>query len=365
MKRLSMLFVLALVSCGRPPKPVVFAQVESERAAAEPSREGSPVLWEKAEGLRRRADEAFKHGDSATAELLSEHALAAYHHAVVVSRLGAANVRASLSKTKVTKAAESAVADEASLKEIDADIERLQAELAIRREALAPASSAKTDPARDAARWVATRANLAIADSLCTGAELLAPKAKGLEDAKHVLAEVQAKAEGGKGEAPIDSSTRVRALCLKSLTHARAVMVNGGGPAGDALLTTLKEAGFSVSRDERGVVVTLSQVPAKDAPFDGAKLTAAGKTQLESIGKIAKSSSTFALVVVVHSAPGSANAARDTTRAQLAKQTLAAGGADLARIGVSTPGTTLPAVPPQGKEAAKNERIEVVFAASG
>jgi hypothetical protein len=358
-----MIFALLLVSCGRPPKPVVFAQVEAERTQAEPAREGSPVLWEKAEGLRRRADEAFKKGDSATAELLSEHALAAYHHAVVVSRLGAVNVRASLAKTKVTKAVESAIADEASLKEIDADIERRQAELAIRRDALAPASSAKTDPARDAARWVATRANLAVADSLCTGAELLAPKAKGLDDAKRVLAEVQQKAGSGKGEAPIDSSTRARALCLKSLTHARAIMVNGGGPAGDALMTTLKEAGFSVSRDERGVVVTLSQVPQKDAPFDGAKLTAAGKTQLESIGKIAKSSSTFALVVVVHAAPGHVDAARDEARAKLAKQTLAAGGADLARIGTSTPGATLPAVAPQGKDAAKNERIEIVFAA--
>jgi hypothetical protein len=362
-KRLSLFVAVLLVSCGRPPKPVVFAQVESERTAAEPSREGSPVLWEKAEGLRRKADEAFKRGDSATAELLSEHALAAYHHAVAVSRLGASNVRASLAKTKVTKAVESSIADEASLKEVDADIERLQAELAIRREALAPASSTKTDPARDAARWVATRANLAVADSLCTGAELLAPKAKGLDDAKRVLAEVQAKAASGKGEAPIDSSTRVRALCLKSLTHARAVMVNGGGPAGDALMATLKEAGFSVSRDERGVVVTLSQVPQKDAPFDGTKLTAAGKTQLESIGKIAKSSSTFALVVVVHAAQGHVDAARDEARAKLAKQTLAAGGADLARIGTSTPGTTLPAVAPQGKEAAKNERIEIVFAA--
>jgi hypothetical protein len=364
-KRALFVLAFALLSCGRPPKPVVFAQVESERGQAEPSREGSPVLWQKAEGLRLRAEEAFKKGDSATAELLGQHALAAYHHAVVVSRLGAVNVRASLAKTKVTKAVESALADEASLKEIDADIERLQAELAIRREALAPAASGKTDPARDAARWVATRANLAVADSLCTGAELLAPKAKGLDDAKKVLAEVQAKAESGKGEAPIDSSTRVRALCLKSLTHARAVVVNGGGPAGDALMTTLKEAGFTASRDERGVVVTLAQVPPKDAPFDGTKLTAAGKTQLESIGKIAKSSSTFAIVVVVHAASGAANQARDAARAQLAKQTLAAGGADLARIGVSTPGATLPAVEPKGKDGGKNERVEIVFVSGG
>ncbi|MGZ5966270.1 MAG: hypothetical protein ACXWP4_01285 [Polyangiales bacterium] len=365
MKRALLILAFAAfsASCGRPPKPVVFAQVDAERGKAEPSREGSPVLWEKAEGLRRRAEDAFKRGDSATAELLGQHALAAYHHAVVVARLGAANVRASLAKTKVEKAVESSIADEASLKEIDADIEHLQAEIAIRREALAPAASGKTDPARDAARWVATRANLAVADSLCTGAALLAPKAKGLDDAKKILAEVQSKAESGKGEAPIDSSTRARALCLKALTNARAVVVNGGGPAGDALLATLKDAGISASRDERGVVATLPQVPASSAPFEPgqAKLTAAGKAQLEALGKIAKANSTFAIVVVVHSAAGTANATRDAARAELAKQTIAGGGADLARIGTSTPGTTLPAVEPKGKDGAKNERVEVVF----
>lgn len=355
--------VVSFVACAHAPRPAVFARVDEQRATAMPAREGSPALWAKAEGLRRRADDAFQHGDTATAELLAEQARAAYAHALVTARLSAAVVRQSKVATELTKASEQLEADEKSRVEVDREADRLEADIAIRREALAPAASAKTDGAREAARWVATRANLSVADALCTGATLLAPKAKGVEEARKVLSEVTAKSKDAKGEAPIDASTRVRALCLKALSTARTVVVASGGPAGDELLEELGKGGFSATRDERGVVATLPMVPAKDAPFDGgtAKLTAAGKDRLEALGRVAKAHPTFAVVIVVHAAPGAINAARDTGRADAAKHAVAAAGVDLAKIGVSTPGASLPAFPPSGENKSKNERVEVVF----
>jgi outer membrane protein OmpA-like peptidoglycan-associated protein len=215
---------------------------------------------------------------------------------------------------------------------------------------------------------MAVRVNLATADALCTGAELLAPQAKGLADAKKILGEVQAKAAGGKGEAPIDSSMRARALCLRALTNARDVAVAGGGPSGDALLAELSGmGGYTPFRDERGVVATLSMSPAADAPFEGntAKLTKKGKDALDALGRVAKAHPTFALVVVVH-ASGTPNAKRDEERGAAVKSELAASGADATKIAVQLAGTQLPGWDPNDvKQKAKNERVEVVFVGGG
>jgi len=358
----------AVAACPRPPKPVVFAHIDRERAtpAVSAAREGSPAVFAKAETLRTKAEEAFARGDSATAELLGQHALAAYANAAAIARFTAATVRASSVAKDLTKAEEHLVADDAARVELDREIDRLEAELVIRKEALAPVSSSKTDAAREAARWIAARANLAVAEATCGGAELLAPKAKGVADAKGILAEIVAKTKDEKAHAPIDASTRARALCLKALTNARSVAVSGAGPAGDDLLKELASGGFAAIRDERGVVAVLPMVPGKDAPFDGgAKLTAAGKSKLEALGKIAKEHPTWALVVVVHAAPGKLDASRDAARAKMVSQELAAVGVDASRVATSTPGATLLAHDPKDpKSHPLNERVEIVFVGS-
>ena len=366
MKR-ALLFTLLLVSCAGAPRPVIFAQIEREREKPNvvAAKSGSPTLFGKAEALRARAEQAFRAGDTATAELLGHHALAAYEHAVATARLTSATIEQSKTAARFAKASEQLTADEASRVDVDREADRLEAEVAIRREALAPAASGKTDPAREAARWVATRANLAVAEALCSGAYLLSSKAKGVEDARKVLAEVVSKAKTEKEPAPIDSSTRARALCLKALTNARSVTVAGGGATGDALVKELADAGFSASRDERGVVAVLPVGSAKDSPFEGSKLTAPGKTQLETLGKLAKARPTWGIVIVVHAAPGKLDAARDTARADLVKQELTAAGVDGGRIAVSTPGAALLAHDPKDpKSHPKNERIEIVFVGS-
>jgi outer membrane protein OmpA-like peptidoglycan-associated protein len=364
-RALIILVALGVTACPRSPRPVIFAQMDREREKPHvvAAKDGSPTLFGKAEVLRARAEQAFNAGDSATAELLAHHALAAYHHAVATARLTAATMDQSKQAARLAKATEQVAADEAARVDVDREADRLEAEVAIRREALAPAVSGKTDPAREAARWTATRANLAVAEALCVGAQLLAPKAKGVDDAQKILAEVVAKAKNEKDPAPIDSSTRARALCLKALTNARQVTVAGGGVNGDALAKELTDAGLTASRDERGVVATLSMVPPKDAPFDGPKLTAPGKTQLALVSKIAKEHPTWAIVVVVHAAPGKLDAARDAARAKLVQQELTAAGVDAGRIAVSTPGASLLAHDPKDpKSHPKNERIEIVFA---
>lgn len=358
--------LIASAGCTTTQRPTVFGRIDA--AKGEPlvalSEKESPALFAKAEALRAKAEDAYQKGDTATAELYGEHAIAAYEHAAATARLRAATARKGKEAERLARALERLDADEKSRIEIDREADKMEADISVRREALSPAVSGPTDPAREAARWVAVHVNLATAEALCGGAELLASKAKGLAEAKKVLSEVTSAAASGKGDAPIDASTRARAMCLRALTSARDVAVAGGGPSGDALLAELSQmGGYEPMRDERGVVATLSQLPAAGAPFDGgSKLTKLGTDKLEALGRVAKSHPTFAVLVVVHSAAGTSTAARDKERAQAAKQALAAAGADVAKIAVQTPGAQLPAYDPSdAKLKAKNERLEIVF----
>jgi len=355
-----------VAGCPHAARPIVFGRIDTERGAplvAEAQTE-SPALWTKAESMRSKAESAYAAGDLASAELYGEHAIAAYEHAVATARLRKAKARRDAESERLTRAKEHAEADEAQLAEIDREADKLEAEIAVRREALSPAPSGTTDAAREAARWMAVHVNLATADALCTGAELLASQAKGLADAKKVLDELRTKSANGKGEAPIDLSMRARAMCLRALTNARDVAVSGGGPSGDALLAEISGmGGYAPLRDERGVVATLSMVPSADAPFESgtAKLTKKGKDAIDALGRVAKSHPTFAVLVVVHAA-GTPNAKRDEDRGAAVKTELAAAGADATKIAVQVAGAQLPAYDPNdAKQKSKNERVEIVF----
>ena len=359
-----------LIGCPHGARPLVFGRIDAERGAplvAQTEKE-SPALWTKAESMRAKAEQAYAAGDVASAELYGEHAIAAYEHAVATARLRAAKARKDKESERLARAKEHFEADDAQRAEIDREADKLDAEIVVRKEALSPAPSGPTEAAREAARWMAVRVNLATADALCTGAELLASQAKGLADAKKILSEVKDKAASGKGDAPIDSSMRARALCLRALTNARDVAVAGGGPSGDALLAELSGmGGYAPFRDERGVVATLSMSPAADAPFEGngAKLTKKGKDAIDALGRVSKSHPTFALIVVVH-ASGAPNAKRDEERGAAVKSELASAGAEPSKIAVQLAGTQLPGWDPNdAKQKAKNERVEIVFVGGG
>lgn len=356
--------LFALAGCPKAPRPAVFARVDETRARPDVARAQteSPQTWSKGEGLRARAEEALAKGDRATAELLAEQAIAAYAHAAAMARRLDASGREQREIDRRTRAEERLAADERSRVEIDREADRMEAELAVRKEALAPVASGPADAKRQAARWVVVRSNLAAADALCEAARVLAPQAKGGAEARKIVVDLQLRAKDGQGEPPIDASTRARALCLKALTSARDVVVNGGGATGDTLAKDLQALGLATARDERGVVVTLPQGGASGGPFEGSKLAASGKGQLESIAKLLKAYPQYAVVVVVHAAPGALDAARDGQRATAAKQAIAAAGVDGARIGTMTPGAALPAYDPaDAKLKTKNERLEIVL----
>jgi len=362
------LVLLATAGCPKNPRPLVFGKIDQERNAplAARAKEESPALYAKAEGLRDKAEKAWEAGDTTAAVLYGEHAIAAYRHAIATGRLAAANARRAKESERLTKAKDRLLADEKSLAEVEREADKLDGDIAVRSEALAPAVSGPTTAAREAARWIATKVNLATAEALCEGANLLAPTAKGGAEARKVLSELAALVAKGDKTAPIDASTRARSLCLKALTSARDATVSGGGPSGDALFAEISGmGGYEPLRDERGVVATLSQVPAATAPFETgtSKLTKSGKDRIEALGRVAKTHPAFAVLVVVHGAPGTPNnPARDKERASQVKQTLAAAGAPLDKIGTQLAGSQLPAFDPSDVKAkARNERIEIIF----
>ena len=354
--------LLALGACSAPPRPLSFARIDRtrEQPSVVAAKESSPTLYTKAESLRAKAEEDWRQGNRTAADLHAEHALAAYAHAVVVSRLTSATARRAREQDRLTKAEDARKADEAARLDVDREADRLEGEVAVRREALAPSTSAPTDPARTAARWVAARSHLAAASAMCEGAKLLAPTAKGGDEARRVLGEVEGKAASGKGDPPIDAAARVRQLCLQALTRARATAVKGGGPTGDALLAAISGMGsYAPVRDERGVVATLEQHPV--ATFEGGKLSKGGRERVEALGRVAKNYAGFAVLVVVHTASG-APGANDKARAEACVDALVSGGADRTKIGTQLAGGSQPAFDPaDAKAKARNERVEVVF----
>lgn len=353
MKAFALAPLLLLIACAGRPRPVVFQRVDRARAEGIAARDGSPALWAKAEGLRRRAELAYRAGDTAAAELLGEHAVATYRHVIATARAVSATIELDRDAARLAAAEERLAEDSRALEETERDVARLEAELLVRREALVPVAPGKADPAREAARWSAARANLAVADATCTGAGLLAPSVAGLEAARALVAELEARARDGKGIAPIDASTRARALCLAALTKARAVAVAGGGASGDLLASELRTLGFEPGRDERGVVVVLPQsAAAKDLTFAAgtADLTARGKARVDELGALAKRTPGFALVVIAR------GSARDAGRIKTLIDTLLAAGVDPARVaGGKSPLD-------EGATAGKGDgRLEIVF----
>src|SRR5882757_9423847 len=56
--------------------------------AAQTAASLAPEAFAHAEKIRRQADEAYQQGDLSGAQVLAEHAVAAYQHALVLARIG-------------------------------------------------------------------------------------------------------------------------------------------------------------------------------------------------------------------------------------------------------------------------------------
>ena len=93
MRRAAFLLSVALLSCAPNPRPEAMDQIAGVRSSeqAQQAKLLAPQAYQHAEELRRRAEQAHGDGDRVGAQILSEHAIAAYSHAFVEARLVRAN----------------------------------------------------------------------------------------------------------------------------------------------------------------------------------------------------------------------------------------------------------------------------------
>jgi hypothetical protein len=338
-------------------------EMERVRAGAD-AQEGAraaPELNARAEQERRISLEAHAHGDDVAATLHAQRAVAAYDHALVVARLARAQTELADAQKALTDASAQAQQVEASRAGLEKQVQDLEARLRLTRDRLMPAASDSAPGDREAARLVAARSMATEARLLCDAAQLVASDAAGLSDANAALAKLDDRFTKRPHPAPIDDAARARAQCLDVLTRVRRSAGDDAG-ASDALLSELSAAGgWDPVRDERGVVVTLHDA------FHGPALTPDAAKKLADLGRVATAHPGFAVQLVVHDA--TAPAPKDTAdakRADAAVQALVTAGAPAARVKSETVGARAPLLDPSDATArARNERLDVVFVATG
>lgn len=343
---------------------------EAERArgalAGQDAERLAPQAFAEADAALRAAKAAEAKGDSLSAELHGERAVAAFQRAVALARVARATRDDAAANAALAQATQQMRTWSAERTAAEREAEDLEKSLRIAREAQVPPSSGPADPEREKARLVSARALTTQARLLCGAARLVSADASGLADADRTVLDLEKKLEASPKPAPIDLAARARAACLTSLTKARR------GAAADAdrvdgLLAELSQsrdprakstADLAPARDERGVIVTLRSM------FKGDKLTTEGETTLKDLGRVAAAHPEFALQVVVHdeTPPSVADIAVDQRRGEAVSAALRAGGADLAKVKVEQAGARAPVVDPKdAQRRERNARLDVVF----
>lgn len=360
-----------LAACGGAAATSNVARVaEADRArsglAGKDAQTLAPQAFAEAEAALKAAKDAEAKGDTTSAELHGERAVAGFQRAVALARLARATEEEASAKDALARATEQMQKWSAQRKTAEREADDLEKQLKISREAEAPAKSGPTDPDREKARLVAAQALTAQARLLCSAARLVTAQAPGLADAETTVADLEKKLEASPKPAPIDPAARARSACLTSLTKAR----RASGPSSDkvdALLAELSQSSdpkaksatdLAPSRDERGVVVTLRNV------FKGEKLAPESEATLKDLGRVAAAHPTFAVQVVLHdaTAPSAADTQANTRKGEAISTALKAGGAAAAKIKVEQAGAKAPVVDPKDAQRRdRNARVEVVF----
>ncbi|HVY48449.1 MAG TPA: hypothetical protein VHB21_21320, partial [Minicystis sp.] len=330
----------------------------------------APAAFAHAEKLRAEARDAFDHGDPSGAQILAEHALAAYAHAQALARIARAERGAVDSDAKLKRAEGELGGLEAEQAHAAADADALELQIRVTRDAQAVVPSGKVDPERERARLAAARSLALQARLLCAAARLLTttpggeasaaraaadPKiAAQLADATSAVDKLDDKLKPSATLAPIDEATRARAGCLAALTLVRraATPVSRAPGVGDALLAELAAGALAPSRDDRGVVVTL-----RDA-FHGESLTPDAEKKLKDLARVAAAHPAFPVEVVVHGGTPKGDEAR---AAAVAKALSAAAPGGKLRIEPVAAASASPVVDPAGPSRARNARVEIVF----
>jgi hypothetical protein len=349
--------LLFTVGCSTLPRPTVLAEVDRTRngAAAKQAAELAPQAYLVAEKLRHDAEDAYEKGDRAGSQLLGEQALAAYAHANALARLSRAGQRFEAASQKLAQEQRAFAAVDEEQRRIAAEADDIETRVRVARDAVPLSPSEAASPDREVARLSATRALAAEARLLCVAAQMLSPQGPGPAESFKALDALDAELDKRPLHPPIDSAVRLRSACLSALTEARRPAAQAAPEAGatDALLDELGKASLTPSRDDRGVSVAVRNA------FEGTLLSASARERLVALGQVAKSHPDFPVLVVVHGAKAGATPA-DVDHASAAAQALREAGAT--RVETKAVGDALPIAVP-GRDAKRNERVEVVFVA--
>jgi hypothetical protein len=353
----SSLSVLALAACAPMPRPEVMREVESARASAavQEAAKTAPQAYADAELRRTHAEQAFSDDNQASAQILSEQALAAYTRATVQARLARAQATLADEQARLAKATVQQADLDSQQQRFLLEAETLETRLRVTRDAEPlPVNGPAATADREAARLAAVKAMLSQAKLLCMSARLLEPNRESVGPLLGKVEDLSGKLSAPP--APIDDAVAVRSGCLKELTLARrpATQKNPAAGVTDALLAELSASSLLPFRDERGVVVTLRALfNAKD------QLNGDASSELDTLGKVAKAHPEFPLLAVVHGAKGNPST-RDAAQAASVADALRKSGAP--NVAAETAGGSLPVLDPARPGAnERNARVEVVF----
>jgi hypothetical protein len=267
-------------------------ELEAARSDAKAQKlsNAAPQIVLAADEEAKLAAESEQVGDSATAVLHRERALARYARAAILAR----EVQAAKAEEDASLALKLADARYQELAR-NRDSERartleVEKRVAVLEKLDQPLRSGEaSSPERDTARTLARGRFLEEAAQLCAAASLVG------EEPKDLLTQLRASETRRDS---IDGAVELRAKCMQALTiNRRTIAVKNGAVSvhPDKLFSELSETkAFRLTRDERGVVVQLNEADfAKDAPSE-----ALLKAESE-LRRIAESHKGFALQVVV------------------------------------------------------------------
>jgi hypothetical protein len=318
----------------------------------------APQAYAHAELLRQQAEQAHQDGDLPSSQILGEHAIAAYNHAFVLTRLVKADQRRARAQGELERARSELQKLDEQQKRLAAEAEDLETRYKVARDALPLSPSSPASAEREKARIEQARALSSQARLLCIAARMIDARAE--QPSKDIQALDALEKDFSKQPAGvIDRARQLRASCLKSVTLARRPAMARAPQSGvaDTLLQELSNAGkLFPFRDDRGVVVTLRGVfTAGSAPGPDAAQT------LSFLGRIAKAHPSFPVLVVLHTSKNESEAPQRARGEAIARALREAGAP---RVDVAAAGSSQPvADPKQSGATQRNERVEVVFVA--